>query len=514
VYKNVDTVHIKIKRKFNVLRRKSILKPPLEGLDREQLNKLDKEMLIEILLNALSRIGELEKQVAAQTATIQKLSDEIAKNSSNSSKPPSSDGLKKPKTGSLRQKGQRPIGGQPGHQGNSLKMVDEPDYTELHSITNCPHCQTDLSDTKPSGYEKRQLFDLPPVCLEVTEHQAEVKQCPSCGQQAKGTFSSHVTQPTQYEPRLKAQASYLNNYHFIPLERTEELLTDFYGQSPSEGAVITANNQLVTQIDPTLEIVREQLIASDVTHFDESGMRVAGNLHWLHVASTPQLTHYHVHRKRGQEGMAAGEILPQFQGKAVPDHWLPYAKFEDCEHTFCNAHHLRELQFVAEQYQQTWATQMGQLLLSIKAEVAATPEPETRLPEERLAHYEALYDKLIADGLTVNPLPDTPSPKKRGRPKQSPPQNLLERLAQHKSGVLAFMYDFHVPFDNNLAERDVRMVKVKQKVSGTFRTHSGADTFCAIRFYISTVRKHGYNVIDAMYDAFIGQPFIPSEEMA
>ena len=348
--------------------------PPLERLDREQLNKLDKETLIELLLQALSRLDELEKQVTAQNATIQKMRDEIAKNSSNSSKPPSSDGLKKPKTRSLRKKGQRPLGGQTGHKGNTLKMVAEPDYIELHPITNCPHCQTDLSDTKPTGHEKRQLFDVPPVRLEVTEHQAEVKQCPGCGQQAKGAFPSHVTQPTQYGPRLKGQASYLNNYHFIPLERTEQLLTDFYGQSPSEAAVITANNQLVTQIDPALEAVRQQLIASNVTHFDESGMRVAGQLHWLHVASTSHLTHYHVHRKRGREGMIAGDILPKFEGKAVHDHWSPYAKFEACEHTFCNAHHLRELQFVAEQYQQTWATEMGQLLLAIKAEVTATPE--------------------------------------------------------------------------------------------------------------------------------------------
>jgi transposase len=488
--------------------------PPLEGLDREQLNKLDKEMLIELLLSALSRVGELEKQVATQAATIQKLHDEIAKNSSNSSKPPSSDGLKKPRTRSLRKKGQRPLGGQPGHKGNTLKMVDEPDYVELHPVTSCPHCQTDLSNTEAKGHEKRQVFDVPPIRLEVTEHQVEVKQCPGCGQQAKGTFPAHITQPTQYGPRLKAQASYLNNYHFIPLERTEELLTDFYGQSPSEPAIITANNQLVTQIDPALESIRQQLIANDVVHFDESGMRVAGQLHWLHVASTPHLTHYHVHRKRGQEGMTAGGILPQFQGKAVHDHWSPYAKFDNCQHNFCNAHHLRELQFIAEQYQQTWASKMGQLLLDIKAEVASTPEPATSLPAERLVHYEAEYDKLITAGLSANPLPDDLPPKKRGRQKQSPPKNLLDRLAMHKLGVLAFMYDFRVPFDNNLAERDVRMVKVKQKVSGAFRTHTGADTFCAIRSYISTVRKHGYNVIDAMYDAFMGQPFMPSEKMA
>ncbi len=487
---------------------------PLEGVDREQLNKLDKETLIELLLNALARISELEKQVATQAATIQKLRDEIAKNSSNSSKPPSSDGLKKPQPRSLRKKGHRPLGGQPGHKGNTLKMVDEPDEVVLHPVTSCPHCQTELSDMEPVGYEKRQLFDVPPIRLEVTEHQAEVKQCPGCGQQVKGMFPTYITQPTQYGPRLKAQASYLNNYHFIPLERTEELLTDFYGHSPSEPAVLAANHQLVVQIDPALTSIRQQLVESDVANFDESGLRVAGKLHWLHVASTSHLTHYHVHRQRGQEGMAAGEILSLFQGEAVHDHWSPYLKFDNCRHNFCNAHHLRELQFIAAQYQQRWATQMAQLLLEIKAEVAATPDPATCLPAERLLHYETEYDKLIAMGVAANPLPDDPPPKKRGRRQQPPPKNLLDRLAKHKSGVLAFMHDFRIPFDNNLAERDVRMVKVKQKVSGAFRTHTGADTFCAIRSYISTVRKHGLNVIDAMYDAFIGQPFIPSREMA
>jgi transposase len=468
--------------------------------DRQQLEKLDTASLIELIL-------EMQRQ-------IQELRDQLAKDSHNSGKPPSSDGLKKPKTRSLRSKGEHPYGGQPGHQGDTLKQVAEPDHVERHTITTCPHCETDLAETEPHDYEKRQVFDVPPVRLEVTEHQAEVKCCPGCGQDVKGEFPAHITQPTQYGPRVKAQASYLNNYHFIPLARTAELLRAFYGQAPAEAVIIAANRQMVAQTEASLESIQEQIIAAEVANFDESGLRVAGKLHWLHVASTETLTHYHVDRKRGQVGMQAGGILPQFRGNAVHDHWKPYLKFDQCQHAFCNAHHLRELLFISEQYQQSWADEMAQMLRKILAEVDATPAPMLSLPADRLAHYEAQYDQLIANGLAANPPPKVPPPRKRGRPKQSAPKNLLDRLRTHKSGVLAFMYDFRIPFDNNLAERDVRMVKVKQKVSGAFRTQEGAKNFCAIRSYISTARKQEHNVIEAMYDALRGQPFIPSSLMA
>lgn len=479
-------------------------------MESEQWNKLDKATLIELLRKALGRISELEAVVERQQEQVQKLADQVAKTSKNSSKPPSSDGLKKPKTRSLRKKGERAVGGQKGHKGNTLRMVSEPEHDVRHELGNCPHCETDLSQEKVRGYEKRQVFDIPEVRIEVWEHQIEVKQCPNCQKEVRSAFPAHVTQPTQYGPRVKVQASYLNNYHFVPLERTEELLQDFYGGGPSGPAVITANKQVETQIEPSIERIKENLIAADVGHFDETGLRVEGKLHWVHVASNEQLTHYHVDPKRGQDGMNAAGILPDFAGNAVHDHWASYRTYDNCQHRFCNAHHLRELQFVVDQYQQPWAEQMAQLLLDIKKEVDTTPEPATSLPADRIDAYNLKFDSLIADGLTANPPPDIPPPKKRGRVKQSPPKNLLDRLQKHKDGVLAFMSDFRVPFDNNLAERDVRMIKVKQKVSGTFRTKEGADRFCAIRSYISTARKQGLNVIDALHHAFVGDPFIPT----
>ncbi len=476
-------------------------------LERQELEKLEKSSLIELIV-------AMQAQLTKQSEQIQKLSDQIAKNSRNSGKPPGSDGLKKMRTQSLRQKGERPYGGQPGHTGDTLKMVVEADKIVNHRVTSCPHCQHDLREVEAIDYDKRQVFDIPALQLEVTEHRVAIKECPGCGHAVSGKFPESVSQPTQYGERLKAQASYLNTYHFIPLARTAELLSDFYGQAPSEAALIAANEQAASQIQPSLTAIQEQLIAAEVVNCDESGLRVEGKLQWLHVACTPTLTFYQVDAKRGQVGMRAAGILDTFAGVAVHDHWASYLAFENCQHAFCNAHHLRELRFIFEQYQQPWAETMVQLLRTIKREVDSSPLSATALPIERLTYYGAEYDKLITQGLALNLTPAQPALTKRGRPKQSPPKNLLDRLQTHKSGVLAFMADFRIPFDNNQAERDVRMIKVKQKVSGSFRTLTGAQTFTSIRAYISTARKHGINAIDALYTAFLGQPFIPKTIMA
>jgi transposase len=468
----------------------------MTDLKSDQLADLDKGALIALIL-------ELQQEVRA-------LRDQLAKNSQNSGKPPSSDGLKKPR--SLREKGKRGSGGQTGHQGHTLKMVEQPDHVERHEVTVCPHCAADLSAVVPDKVERRQVFDVPPVRVEVTEHQVEVKQCPECGRQVKSGFPAGVTQPVQYGPVLKAQAVYLTGYQLLPLARCCELFGDLYGHTPAEAFVLEAQAACRGYIQPALDRIKDELVASPLVHFDESGVRVDGCLNWLHTAGTQRLTYYAIHAKRGQLGMEAVGILPHFRGRAMHDHWSPYLKFENCQHAFCNAHHLRELRFLVEQYQQAWAQDMAQLLLNIKAEVAVAPPSQMSLPPERLAHYQHRYDRLLRRGFKANPPPtvDPATGPKRGRKKQSPARNLLVRLHRHKPETLAFMHDFRVPFDNNLAERDVRMLKVKQKVSGSFRTRPGADTFCALRSYISTVRKHGFNVIQAIHDAFLGQPFLPT----
>jgi transposase len=386
-------------------------------------------------------------------------------------------------------------------------MVPDPDHIIQYAVVHCPHCASDLSAVEVERVEKRQVFDVPPLELEVTEHQAEVKCCPNCGERIKGAFPVEVTQPVQYGSRLKAQAVYLNVYQLLPWARICELFGDFYGHQPSQALILSATNTLAAQIEPPLEAIQAQLIQADVVHCDESGLRVAGKLNWLHVMGTSVLTYYAVHPKRGQEAMRDIGLLSALGGRAMHDGWASYFKFENCHHALWNAHHLRELTFIAEQYQQTWADDMIHLLLDIKAEVAETTDAMT-LPPERIDDYQQRYAEVLRQGFAANPPPKTPQPQKRGRKKQAPSKNLLDRLAKYKAETLAFMHDFRIPFDNNLAERDVRMIKVKQKISGAFRTPTGAETCCAIRSYISTVRKQGADIIQAIYDAFSGTPFM------
>jgi transposase len=357
------------------------------------------------------------------------------------------------------------------------------------------------------------VYDIPPIRLEVTEHQAEIKVCPHCQKQVCAAFPKGVTQPVQYGELFKAQACYLNTYQLLPMARSCELLGDFYGHQPATALIQEANEVVAAGSQPALDAIKQQLGQAPVTHHDESGVRVADKTQWLHVSSTEEVTHYGIHEKRGQVAMKATGILPNLTGRIVHDHWQPYLAFDNVEHGFCNAHHLRELNFVTEQYQQPWAEEMRLLLLDIKAAVTDASQTADALPRPQQLDFEQRYDEILQKGFAANPPPDKPPPIKRGRTKQSPPKNLLDRLDKHKAQVLAFMYDFRVPFDNNLAERNLRMVKVKQKVSGAFRTSDGAQAFCTLRSYISTVRKQGQNVISSIRLAIAGRPCLPSIQL-
>ncbi|NJR32302.1 MAG: IS66 family transposase [Chamaesiphon sp. CSU_1_12] len=479
------------------------------------------EAVVELVSGLVEQIAKLESRLI-------ELEGIVKKNSSNSSKPPTSDGLGK-KTKSLRIKVQNQTGGQPDHPGSTLEWSSKLDEIVTHQIHQCQGCGTSLTAEPVKTVWARQVYDIPPIELKVTEHQAQVKDCPHCGTQNQAEFPAFVTNVVQYGARLKSMMVYLMAGQLLPSARTCEILSDMVGVNVSEGTIFNTRSQCFEQLAVQEHKIKSEIMASAVVHFDETGMRVNGKLWWLHVACTDGLTYYFVHTKRGRDAIDQMGILPDFEGKAVHDGWKSYQDYE-CEHFLCNAHHLRELIFIWEQYHQAWAIHMLILLGSIKQAVDATRITQTPLATDVLDAFKIRYQTILASGLAANPPPPPLPPTKHrrksgGRQKQSPARNLLERLHKYQTSVLGFMYDFSVPFDNNQAERDVRMVKLKQrrierevpsrlcatrqKISGTFRSESGAQMFCRIRGYISTLRKQGLNVFDAFISLFSGYPQSP-----
>ena len=454
----------------------------------------------------------MQETFLALVERIEQLEDQLAKNSGNSGKPPSSDGYEKPAPKSRRKRSGKKNGGQVGHPGHTLEMAAQPDKIEAHPVTCCVHCQTSLQKEKVVKIERRQVFDLPKVCLEVTEHQAEVKVCPKCRWTTTASFPPDVSQPTQYGKKIKSQMAYFHEYQLLPLKRTQETFKDLYGQSVAEGTIVSACKELAVKVKPANDAIKQHLTyQEDVACFDETGLRIEGALHWLHVACTRWLTYYQAHKKRGKEAMDAIGILPNFTGRAIHDGLPAYFQYSQLHHGLCNEHHSRELDFLEERYPQKWVTELSDLLVEIKTAVATAQErSKTKLSSKTLVDFSTRYDALLKRGFKKNPPPKVEDIPKRGCPKQSVAKNLLDRLHDHKDAVLAFMYDFNVPFDNNQAERDIRMMKVKQKISGCFRSDHGSDTFCAIRGHISTARKNGQPVLEVLCAAFENRPYIPA----
>lgn len=461
------------------------------------------------LEQALEVIQELRQQILELKTENQKLKGQLSKNSSNSSKPPSSDGYNKPNPKSLRKKSGRKTGGQKGHKGSTLKTVEHPDKVINHDVSNCLHCAEKLNTDAVSDYQARQVVDVEPVKPIVTEHRALIRQCPACGQLSQGSFPQTVTQPVQYGSQINSWVVYFSHYQLLPYKRLQEMMKDVFGVALSQGTISNMQKRCHNKLGDFEQSTKKQLLQANVVNFDETGMQVNKQLHWMHVACTDSLSLYHLDQRRGATAMDAMGVLPEFKGRAIHDHLNAYYQY-GCDHGLCNAHHLRELIYVLEQYGQQWAQRLIDFLIEVKEEVDRYKlSAHQSLPKARKIYYKRRYSRILRAGLSEIPVLPEPDKPRRGRKKQHKSKNLHDRLSKHKSEVLAFIEDFSVPFDNNIAERDLRMNKAKQKISGCFRSYKSGQHFARIRSYISTVRKQSKNVVDSLADAFNGSAFIP-----
>ncbi len=455
---------------------------------------------------ALTLVQHLLTHIDTQQLTIEQLSQRVAdleerlgRNSRNSHQPPARDGFNRPPRSQRTASGKKP-GGPPGHQGSTLRFNPQPDHIILHRPPHCTHCGHSLADLAPDAPpERRQVVAVPPVRLETTEHQLASITCPQCAHRNRARCPTAVPEPLQYGPRLKALGLYVTNYQLLPYERTTELLTALFGAAPSAATLEAALEAAAAVLDPVEQRVRASLQQVPVAHFDETGFYVRGQRQWLHGASTATLTLYFPALQRGKAARQAMDVLPNFQGVAVHDGYSSYFVYP-CLHALCNAHHLRELTAVEERGGQEWASKLKALLREGKTAAAtALAQGQRSLDAARVRAYQQQYRALLAEGLAVNPANPPPAAPQRGRVKQSKAYNLLMRLRAQEEAVLRFLSDLRVPFDHNQAERDLRMRKVQQKISGCFRSQAGAAAFCRGRGYISTLRKqdrHGLTALE------------------
>jgi transposase len=451
--------------------------------------------------------------IAALEARVAELERRLGTDSSNSSKPPSSDGLRKPtrttRRGGEQAEGRRAPGKQPGAPGAHLAQVAQPDEMVRHVPDRCDGCGAELADAVVEAVEARQVFDLPPLRLSVSEHRAERCRC-GCGATTQAVFPVEARAAACYGPGVRALCCYLLAHQHLPVDRAAQLLADVLGAPVSTGTLAGLMAEGAAGLDGFVECVRDRLAAAPVAHFDETGARVAGRLHWVHSASTPSLSLFTVHPKRGKVAMDAAGVLPGFHGVAVHDGWSPYWRYQ-VTHALCGAHLLRELDAVTCEPGQGWAAGMAELLADAKtAADRALAAGAEQVSDGLRARLHARYQRLLADGQATNPPPQPrPRHRRRGRLRRSPAANLLDRLDRHRVEVLRFLDDVRVPFDNNQAERDLRMVKLQQKISGCWRTLDGAQAFLTVRSYVSTARKHEVNPLHALRQLFQGSPWLP-----
>jgi transposase len=459
------------------------------------------EQLAALVVEQAATIQRLEVEVAELRVEVAELKRRLAQNSRNSSRPPSSDGLAKPPPRSLRRPTGRKPGGQPGHRGGHLEQVAVPDEVVDHLPPVCAGCQGDLSGAEDVGHLARQVFELPQIRVRVTEHRARRRRC-ACGHETTAVFPEAVGAPAQYGPRVRALGLYLVSYQHLPYARAAAVMSDWLGMPVSTGTLAAFMVRGAGDLEPFLDGVHAQITAAPVAHFDETGARAAGKLRWLFSASTDRATFFSLHDKRGFDGLNHAGVLPSFTGVAVHDGFKPYRDYTNLTHALCNVHHLRELLGVIEQApgdpQQKWAVRMDRFLRKLQTVIRhARHAGQDRLEPAQLTRIHNAYEQIITLGHLTNPAATIPTGK-RGVIRQTPARNLLVRLDHDRDAVLRFAHDFRVPFDNNQAERDIRMIKLQQKISGCWRTITGAERFLAIRAYLGTANKNHQPIADVL----------------
>jgi transposase len=450
-------------------------------------------------------VSDLRTMVEALQAEVADLKRQLGQNSRNSSKPPSSDSpFVKPAPKSLRGKSGKKPGGQLGHPGSTLALVDDPNERLRHEPGPCTGCGADLADAPEVGVERRQVFDLPPMTVRVTEHQLIARRC-GCGTTTCGTAPEGVTAPVQYGPRITAIILYLYVGQFLSKQRTARALAELFGTPVGEGTVSAMTRRATDGLDDFLNQVAQRIAEAEVAGFDETGLRVAGALHWVHCARTGKYTLITCHPQRGRQGIDDAGVLGRFRGVAVHDAWAPYDSYLDAEHQLCCAHALRELQGVADttaDAQWCWATQVADALVAMqKLAAAAIAAAADTIDPDALDQQVQLYRSAAQIGLTSTVARSNPVMRKHNA--------LARRLLDRQDDYLRFTHNWRIPPDNNGSERDIRMIKLRQKISGCLRTLTGAKQFCAIRSYLSTAAKHGKHFFEALVMLAEGRPWLP-----
>jgi len=448
----------------------------------------------------IALIATQAAEIAALKAHIAELERRLGLNSSNSGKPPSSDGLKKPpRVKSLREPSDKPPGGQKGHKGETLRQVTAPSRIVDHYPPSCSTCGLTVTPAMSIGHSARQVFDLPePAPLVVTEHRAHDCRCSSCGAHTRASFPQGVNAPVQYGQKIAAFVIYLLHYQLLPEDRLAELMADLFGVKLAAATIARMSRTCAVRLKDFVTAVRDIVVGAPVKHMDETGFRIGGKTQWLHVASTAWLTFYRVCAKRGS-------LLANVVGIIVHDHWKPYYTMPGVLHALCNAHHLRELKALVDIEKEDWARKMQRLLRRACHVASLARERGVILKPRMVERLERRYDAILAEGLSFHQAQPPLAPvtvkggrQRRGRMPRRTGHNLLLRLAARKQDTLRFLNDPAVPFTNNQAERDGRMMKVKQKISGGFRCQDGATDFAVIRSFFSTAKKQGWNIIDAL----------------